>query len=333
MKFGLQVYPWHRWPDLGAIAEVAKLAEDCGFDAVALPDHVVAPAVSGSSPLGRVWPDVYLVATHLAAATAELRLLIYASVIPFRSVIQQAKAIATLDQLSAGRLVVVAGTGWCEEEFDRLGVSFADRGAITDDYLRAMITLWTHDTSSYEGRHASFGPVHFAPRCRQEPHVPIWIAGSGKRPLRRLLDHGTGWAPMSGDLTELASDISAVKQALIGAGRNPGAVEFSFNLSYGEPDEAVRSALTHVDGAHPSTVHTSADETIELVTAYEQAGFTQLIVSTSWQTPADLSRRIEWFAENVIGRLLTERVDAATSELANSQASGSSVIPSKVTRR
>jgi probable F420-dependent oxidoreductase len=311
VKFGLQIYPWHRWPDLRAIADIASLAEQCGFDAVALPDHVVAPAGPGQSPLGPVWPDVYLVAANIAARTTEIRLLLYATVIPYRPVIQQAKAIATLDQLSAGRLVVVAGTGWCTDEFDRLGICFADRGAITDDYIRAMIALWTEDFPSFAGEHANFGPVHFAPRCVQIPHVPIWIAGSGKRPLRRLISYGTGWAPMSGDLFELARNISAAKEAMRAAGRETSDVEFSFGLSYGYADEAIGLARNHVDGVHGSAAYASAEKTRELVAAHQQAGFTQLIVSTAWETPADLSRRIEWFAENVIRELPDEHTHAA----------------------
>jgi probable F420-dependent oxidoreductase len=282
---------------------VASHAEQCGFDAVALPDHVVAPAGDSQPALGDLWPDPFLVAAHLAATTTTLRLMLYASVIPYRPVIQQAKAIATLDQLCAGRLVLVAGAGWCEDEFNRLGVPFADRGDITDDYLRAMVTLWTDDTPSYDGPHAAFAPVRFAPRCVQEPHVPIWIAGSGRRPMQRLLELGTGWAPMSGYLPTLTSKIASARNALIAVGRKPEDVEFAFGMTFGEPDEATRLALNHIGGDNAPTKRMPAGRTIESVAAHEQAGFTELILSTSWENPADLCRRIDWFAENVLSAL------------------------------
>lgn len=139
MKFGLPVYPWQRWPDLLAIAAVASHAEQCGFDAVALPDHVVASGGDSQSTPGDLRPDPFMVAAHLAASTTTLRMMLYASVISYRPALQQAKAIATLGQLCAGRLALVAGTGRREDEFNRLGVSFTDRGDIIDDYLRAMV--------------------------------------------------------------------------------------------------------------------------------------------------------------------------------------------------
>jgi probable F420-dependent oxidoreductase len=306
MKFGLQIYPWRRWPDLRAIAEVALVAEQCGFDAVALPDHVVAPAGGAAQSLGSVCPDVHLVSAHIGALTSRIRLLLYAAVIPYRPVIQQAKAIATLDQLCGGRLVVVAGTGWCQEEFDALGLPFAERGPITDEYLRAMIALWTEDVPSFDGRYASFGPVRFAPTCRQQPHVPIWIAGSGKGPKRRLTEYGSGWAPMAGDLRSLAADIASARRELLAAGRHPDDIEFSFGFAFGEPDSALAQALAHVGGSPVSTASTSAQHTIEQVAEHQLAGLTELIVSFAWQDPADLCRRVEWFADNIIREMTNE---------------------------
>jgi probable F420-dependent oxidoreductase len=312
VKFGFQTYPWHRWGELHSIVDVVLHAEQCGFDAVALPDHIVAPAHGDGPSLGSVWPDVYLMATHLGALTSRIRLQIYASVIPYRPVIQQAKAIATLDNLCSGRLVVVAGTGWCREEFEALGLSFADRGAITDEYLHAMRQLWTTERPSFQGQHVTFGPVKFSPKCFQQPHVPIWIAGSGKRPMRRLVEYGTGWAPMVGDMPTLTRDIALAKQQLATAGRSPDTVEFSFGLSYGDPDDAVGASLAHLGEGARTVSASTVQQTIEQVCAYQAAGVTQLIVSTAWQTSGDLRRRLEWFADNVIRELPPSVAEAAT---------------------
>ncbi|KRD05720.1 hypothetical protein ASE48_16230 [Mycobacterium sp. Root265] len=229
-----------------------------------------------------------------------MKLLLYAAVIPYRPVLLQAKAIATLDQLSDGRLIVVAGSGWCADEFDRLGLDFRQRGPLTDEYLQAMIALWTEERPSFDGKYAQFDSVQFAPRCAQTPHVPIWVAGSGKRPLERLIAYGAGWAPMAGQLPELASAIAAIKRALTDEGRDTDAVEFSFGLTYGEPDRSVTRALGHVNNAHVQTTAATTQQTIESIAAHEAAGFTSLILNTAWETPADLCRRIEWFAGNVM---------------------------------
>ena len=137
MRFAVQLFPWERWPSFRAIGDVAVAAEAQGYNAVLLPDHLVSPLSGEEHPIGRTWPEVHTLAAYLAGRTEALRFCFYATVIPYRNPIHQASQIMTLDQVSNGRVTVVTGIGWLEEEFDALGVPFKGRGPRTDEQIRA----------------------------------------------------------------------------------------------------------------------------------------------------------------------------------------------------
>lgn len=149
MRFGVQLYPWSRWPDLGSIGVVAKEAESLGFDSVAFWEHLVTPLTGDEPPIGRNWPELYVLARYLAGITNRLRFLFYASVVPYRHPILQGSQIATLDQAR------LAGIGWLREEFEALGVPFAQRAPRTDEYRAVKRGLWTQEEFAFDGRYVS----------------------------------------------------------------------------------------------------------------------------------------------------------------------------------
>jgi alkanesulfonate monooxygenase SsuD/methylene tetrahydromethanopterin reductase-like flavin-dependent oxidoreductase (luciferase family) len=103
---------------------------------------------------------------------------------------------ANVDQLSGGRLLFGVGVGWAEQEFAVLDVPFQRRGALTDEYLAAIKTLWTHDVASFAGRYVTFQDVHTAPRPVRTPHPPIWVGGASDAALRRVVRYGDAWHPI-----------------------------------------------------------------------------------------------------------------------------------------
>ena len=118
----------------------------------------------------------------LAACTERLRLLTSVMVVPQRHPVLTAKMLATIDVLSAGRLIVGCGVGWLKEEFEAVGApDFAERGRVTDEYLDAFKVLWTADDPVYRGQHAQFENIMFLPKPVQKPHPPIWIGGESPR--------------------------------------------------------------------------------------------------------------------------------------------------------
>jgi alkanesulfonate monooxygenase SsuD/methylene tetrahydromethanopterin reductase-like flavin-dependent oxidoreductase (luciferase family) len=107
-----------------------------------------------------------------------------------------AKALATIDVLSEGRVTAGCGAGWMDEEFKALGVPpFAERGKVTDEYLRIFKTLWTEDDPRFEGSYVHFKDITFLPKPVQKPHPPLWIGGESPaaRPRRRP---GDAWYPI-----------------------------------------------------------------------------------------------------------------------------------------
>jgi alkanesulfonate monooxygenase SsuD/methylene tetrahydromethanopterin reductase-like flavin-dependent oxidoreductase (luciferase family) len=150
MRFEMQLYPYHRWPSIAEMGRVAKVAEELGFDAVLVPTHVHVPE-HHARIIGNEWPDQIVVATHLATVTSRIRIHFAALVVPYLGPIQTARALASIDQLSGGRVGVTIGAGWMKEEFDALGVAFEHRGAITDEYVHVMRGLWSGQEYSYSG--------------------------------------------------------------------------------------------------------------------------------------------------------------------------------------
>lgn len=314
MRFGAQLYPWSRWPDLQSIGSFATEVEALGFDSVVFPEHLVTPLSAEEPPIGRTWPELYVLAAFLAGMTSHLRFVFYATVVPYRHPILQAAQIATLDQVSHGRLTLVAGSGWLREEFDALGVPFAHRGARTDEYLAAMRGLWTHEEFAFEGRHVSFPKVARHPRCFQVPHVPIWIGGIGPRATQRIIEFGTGWgAPIPWPIDKLARQVGRIKRRIAEAGRDPESLRFAAGLSFGEPDRTALTAFSHVGSdvgsEQPNPQRTtewmavSAADAIALVERYQRAGFTDLVVSTDWTTPEDYLDKLSWFDQHVIRQI------------------------------
>jgi probable F420-dependent oxidoreductase len=115
------------------------------------------------------------------------------TVLPLQHPIVLAKALATADWMSGGRMTVTFGVGWLEGEFDALGVPFRERGRIADEYLTVIKDLWTQETISFHGRYVSFDDVACEPKPVQQPHLPIWIGGDADAALRRAAKFATGW--------------------------------------------------------------------------------------------------------------------------------------------
>ncbi|TGD70210.1 TIGR03619 family F420-dependent LLM class oxidoreductase, partial [Mangrovimicrobium sediminis] len=133
------------------------------------------------------------------------------AILPLQNPIVTAKALSTLDWLSSGRMMVTFGVGWLKEEFDLLGVPFRERGRMADEYLAAMIELWTSDNPEFEGQYVSFRDVAFEPKPVQKPHLPVWMGGDSDPALRRAARFASGWWPFLTPPDKLAERIAFIK--------------------------------------------------------------------------------------------------------------------------
>ena len=176
------------------LGRIARAGEDLGYDALFTGDHILVPRNIASpypyteggefpgSPSGESMEQLTLLA-FLAGQTSRIRLVTSVIIVPHRNALVAAKALATLDVLSGGRLVVGVGVGWMREEFEALNLPpFEERGAVTDEYIRAFKELWTSDDPHFEGKYVSFDNISFLPKPVQKPHPPIWVGGESRPP-------------------------------------------------------------------------------------------------------------------------------------------------------
>ncbi len=193
-----------------SIRALAGKGEELGFTTVVAVDHIVIPKTIDSrypySSTGKFTPvsrgaDECLeqlgVLSYLAGVTSKLRLMTSVMVVPYRHPVLTAKLVATIDVLSGGRVTLGCGAGWMEEEFGPVGAPpYAERGRVTDEYIRVFKELWTSEAPSFDGDYVRFSDITFAPKPVQKPHPPIWIGGESDPAMRRAARLGDGWYPI-----------------------------------------------------------------------------------------------------------------------------------------
>jgi alkanesulfonate monooxygenase SsuD/methylene tetrahydromethanopterin reductase-like flavin-dependent oxidoreductase (luciferase family) len=128
--------------------------------------------------------------------------------------------ISSLDALSGGRVVFGVGAGWVAAESAMLGVPFAERGAMTDEYLRAMQELWTAREPSFNGKYTQFSGLTFEPKPVQKPHPPIWVGGHSRAALRRTAELGAAWHPINRPPEELRKGRGEIARLCHARGRS-----------------------------------------------------------------------------------------------------------------
>ena len=198
---------------------VARAAEEVGFDSIWTGEHVAMPIRNNPVPTAPDTPllDSLIALTHVAAHTRRLRLGTGILVLPHHNPLLLAKALLSLDIVSGGRLIAGFAAGYVEAEFAALGVDFHQRGAITDEYLTAIRTLWTEELPRFAGRFAGFDDIRFEPKPVQRPHPPIIVGGHAAAALRRAAREGDGWygfgltvdaaAPLIRELARLRAEL------------------------------------------------------------------------------------------------------------------------------
>ncbi|TDE94106.1 TIGR03619 family F420-dependent LLM class oxidoreductase [Occultella glacieicola] len=172
------------------LVELARTAEDLGYTTAWLPEHVLPPPGEFGATFGGVYEPLVTIG-HLAAVTERLRLGTSVLIAPLRNPFVLAKQVATLHQLSAGRVVLGLGVGWIEQEFDAVGADYHHRGAITDDVIALLRHLFDGGTAPYRGRRFAYEQGVFAPV--PDGRVPIMVGGNSDAALRRAARSADVW--------------------------------------------------------------------------------------------------------------------------------------------
>jgi probable F420-dependent oxidoreductase len=177
MKVGVNLINFGPSASADVLRRWAELVEALGYHLLMTSDHIaVTPDVGKRYPAP--WFEPISTLGWLAGITKRIALGTTVIILPYRSPLETARAFANIDQLSGGRCILGVGVGWAKEEFAALNVPFEKRGAIANEYLAAIKTLWTEDIASFEGKFVRFSGVDTAPRPAQRPHPPIWVGGA-----------------------------------------------------------------------------------------------------------------------------------------------------------
>lgn len=226
---------------------LAKAAERLGYDMISVPEHFLIPnehvELSGSHYFHAAAAQGYF-----AGATDNILINSSIAILPLQNPIVTAKALATIDWLSSGRIIATFGVGWMEREFELLRVPFRERGKMADEYLQAILALWTQSSPSFEGKYVSFRDVAFDPKPFRKPHPPIWMGGDSDAALKRAARFASGWWPFLTPPDKLRERIDFIRsQPTFGGG--------DFDIMYGlatarvGEGHKVNEAVTVANGA------------------------------------------------------------------------------------
>jgi probable F420-dependent oxidoreductase len=291
------------------VVETALHGERLGFHSATIADHIVFPtesrsrypyAASGIHPSrGDALEQLSLMA-FVAGKTERLRLITSVMIVPHRNPVLTAKMIATIDVMSRGRVTVGAGVGWLREEFEALHApDFDKRGAVSNEYIEIMKTLWTTSPAEHQGVHYSFGPIRCEPRPVQRPHPPIWIGGHSDAALARAARLGDGWHPLGAvepeplAPPELAQKIDVLKRLTEAAGRDFSKLTLSFVGRLSQTADPVPTADRKLFTGSASQI---ADD----IEAYRKLGVSEIIFDFRTPSLPDTLARMDRFAAAVM---------------------------------
>ena len=239
MKIGISI---PRLPDSVAIRRFVQRAEQLGFESVLAGDHVVLPTggtnqypytADGSfqRPSDEPFLETMTLLGYMAACSETIKLGSTVIILPYRNPVVQAKMFASLDVLTGGRMICGVGVGWLEEEFNTLGVPYAQRGPMSDEFLQIFKVLWTEPEPEFHGQFYNIQGIQFYPKPVQKPHIPIWVGGHTRRALRRTAKYGDCWHTTRQTPDFVAQNLPYLREQTEKAGRDPASISISLKRS------------------------------------------------------------------------------------------------------
>ena len=301
------------------LRRLAQRAEELSFDHVWVSDHIVIPnevdsfypyAADGVAPFQteNTYFEPLATLNYLAGCTERVRLGTHVLILPYRNPVLTAKILATLDVLSGGRLILGCGVGWMEEEFQAMGLdTYAQRGEVTNEYIRLFKELWTADNPEFHGEHYDISGVGFLPKPAQRPHPPIWVGGHTNPAIRRAATLGDGWMPIGLrppailEPEELAEKIARLRHISARAGRDENAVELVFSTDCVFQDDAGAAA-----GSDRRMVSGRPEQIAADLRQYQDLGVRHFIMSFPARFADEQQEAMERFAREVTPLLPTD---------------------------
>lgn len=241
MDIGFLVAPTAQSGDL---TEIARAVESRGYESLWIPEHPVIPVVMKTEfpftpdhklpeHYGR-WADPFVALTVAACATRKIKLGTGICLLPEREPLITAKAAATLDLFSGGRLILGVGAGWLREETEVMGAQFGRRWKRTREIVEAMRILWTQKEGAYHGDIVRFPAVRCEPKPLQKPCPPVLLGAHGPKALERIARTYDGWMPLVQSPEELRRSVAQLRALARQQGRDPGLFQISPLVDPGE---------------------------------------------------------------------------------------------------
>ena len=278
---------WERDAGAAEIRDIAIAADRLGYSHLTCSEHVAIPTAAEAVRGGRYY-DPAATLGYVAALTERIRLLTHVVVLPYHHPLAVAKRYGTLDRLSGGRLILGVGVGSLEEEFELLGVPFADRGSRYEDALRALRAAFGRRIPSYEGAFYRFGDFVVDP-CSVQAKPPLWLGGRSRRSLRRALELADGWDPFGLDRETLRAFLDHPSATAALERRRVVGQEFDLVLTP-EPPFRLETA-------------TDCEAAADIVRDYRAIGATALNVRFVHRSASHYSELLQRFAEEVIAAI------------------------------
>ncbi|RAU90374.1 LLM class F420-dependent oxidoreductase [Mycobacterium colombiense] len=244
---------------------MAKRVDELGYDMIVVPEHFVVPK-SHVELSGPHYFHSTVAQAFIAGVTQRIRVNSFVTILPLQHPVVMAKALSTADWMSNGRITVTFGVGWDAEEFNILGVPFGERGRIADEYLAAILELWTNETPSFDGHYVSFKDVAFEPKPVQKPHLPVWIGGDAEPVLQRAARFASGWSPFLTKPEDIPAKLDFIKSQSTYDGRD-------FEVVYGLGTSRVGEGHVVIDDPAQRPVM-SAQEIIDQLGWFAELGVT-----------------------------------------------------------
>jgi len=282
------------------IVETAERADRLGFHSVWVADHVIVPLSYGST-MGSTLYETHTTLSVVAARTQHIKLGCSVMPTPYRHPLLQAKSLATLDQFSNGRVIYGGATGYMEAEFHALGIDFAQRAAITDEYVQVLKLAWTSEALTFHGRFVDCEDVTVAPKPVQKPHPPIWLGGDSDGAFRRIARLADGWHGLPGGspgarreeptISNFAARVARLHQIAEREGRDPASITLSIK------------ANCQIGADDPRPFHGSAAKIVDSLGQMEQLGLELVVLAPNLLAEPTSLDVIDQLAADVLAKL------------------------------
>lgn len=298
MKIGFGIPNNQGVKDPNDLVNLAVAVENMGCDSVWVREHLFHSSYVAKRLGDRPYHDALTVLTAVACATKSVRLGTSVLVLPWHDPARLGKMIATLDQLSYGRVDLGIGVAITKDEFDNLGVDFASRGKRADEILAALQALWTNEIPDFSGSFYRYRGLRFSPKPYQKPYPPILIGGSSVAARQRVARFGDGWHTLRQTPRQFAKGRADIFERMKNAGRDASALRFSLSIPIRFTDTPPsapvmdRSALT---GAN--------DDIAETINAYKIEGLDEVVLGISSAEMNLNIKTMERFMHDVVPHL------------------------------